>query len=72
MRGSVQLPATEASAKQVFDAALRALSDEIGGGRDSTLAIYVVGSYAGGELSTADVGAPLNPSSHGLWQHYHG
>lgn len=33
-----------------------------GGGRE----------YAGGELSTADVGAPLNPSSYGLWQHYKG
>lgn len=72
LNGAVQLPPDEAAAKETFDRVLRALADEIGEGRDNTLGIYVVGSYAGGELSTADVGAPLNPSSYGLWQHYNG
>lgn len=72
LRGSVELPADEASAKEVFDKVLRALSDEIGGGADVNLMIYVHGEYAGGQLSTADVGAPLNPSASGLWKHYHG
>lgn len=72
LRGGVQLPDDEAAAKQAFDAALRALSDEIGGDADVNLMIYVHGEYAGGQLSTADVGAPLNPSAFGLWQHYNG
>ncbi|KRE37890.1 hypothetical protein ASG73_09765 [Janibacter sp. Soil728] len=72
LRGGVQLPDDEAAAKQIFDAVLRALSDEIGGGADVNLMIYVHGDYVGGQLSTADVGAPLNPSAYSLWQHYNG
>lgn len=71
VRGTVDLPDGTTEARTTFDEALRALSAELGGDPPS-LGIYVEGRSASGTLTTADVGAPLNPSSVGLWEHYHG
>ncbi len=71
LEGEVGLPDDPAQAREVFDAALRALSAELGG-EPLRLAVYVEGRSGAETLTTADVGAPLNPTSVGLWRHYHG